>query len=345
MATTPVAVEAWRGGRVESRHRVRACVVDAAGGVVLAVGDVDEPVFPRSAVKPFQALALVETGAAERVRRRATPSWPWPAPRTAASPSTWRWSRPGCAGWASRTALACGPHPPSTAPPRPPCSAAAPPRGGCTTTARASTPACWRRRCTWGADPRLRAGRTIRCSATSPRPSPELAGLDGCPSPASTAAACPITAAAARPGPCRGGARRPERAGAGAAGGAGADRRGHARPPVTRRRHRPLLHGRDAGGARRDRQDRGRGRLSGRGPGRGLGIAVKAEDGATRAAEVASWPCSTIWARSTTRAPALAAVPGPRLRNFAGPRSAESPGAGLARRMIRPGPAGRWRGA
>jgi L-asparaginase II len=65
MTTTPVAIEVWRGGRVESRHRVRACVADAAGRVVLAFGDVDEPVFPRSAVKPFQALALVETGAAE----------------------------------------------------------------------------------------------------------------------------------------------------------------------------------------------------------------------------------------------------------------------------------------
>lgn len=66
MARAPVAVEVWRGGRVESRHRVRACVVDAAGRVVLSLGDVEEPVFPRSAVKPFQALALIESGAAER---------------------------------------------------------------------------------------------------------------------------------------------------------------------------------------------------------------------------------------------------------------------------------------
>lgn len=65
MASAPVAVEIWRDGRVESRHRVRACVADAAGGLVLAVGDLDEPVFPRSAVKPFLALALVESGAAD----------------------------------------------------------------------------------------------------------------------------------------------------------------------------------------------------------------------------------------------------------------------------------------
>jgi L-asparaginase II len=66
MATTPVAVEVWRGDRVESRHRVRACVVDAAGRIVLSLGDAEAPVFPRSAVKPFQTLALLESGAAER---------------------------------------------------------------------------------------------------------------------------------------------------------------------------------------------------------------------------------------------------------------------------------------
>lgn len=65
MATTPVAVDVWRGGRIESRHRVRAAVVDVAGRTPLGLGDLDEPVFPRSAVKPFQALALVESGAAD----------------------------------------------------------------------------------------------------------------------------------------------------------------------------------------------------------------------------------------------------------------------------------------
>ena len=65
MAAAPVAVEVWRGERVESRHRVRACVADPNGHVLLALGDVDEPVYPRSAVKPFQALALVESGAAD----------------------------------------------------------------------------------------------------------------------------------------------------------------------------------------------------------------------------------------------------------------------------------------
>lgn len=62
----PVLVEVYRGGLIESRHRGAVAVVDADGATVLAVGDVAKPVFPRSAVKPLQALLLVESGAAER---------------------------------------------------------------------------------------------------------------------------------------------------------------------------------------------------------------------------------------------------------------------------------------
>ena len=51
---------------VESRHAGAAAVVDAAGRVVRSWGDIDHPVFARSAIKPLQALPLVETGAAER---------------------------------------------------------------------------------------------------------------------------------------------------------------------------------------------------------------------------------------------------------------------------------------
>ncbi len=61
----PVLVEVTRGGRVESRHRGAAIVVDEGGNRVLALGDTDLPVFPRSAVKAMQALTLVESGAAE----------------------------------------------------------------------------------------------------------------------------------------------------------------------------------------------------------------------------------------------------------------------------------------
>jgi len=65
--TNPVVVEVTRGDRVESAHRGAGAVVDADGGVVFAFGDVDRPVYPRSAVKALQALPLIESGAADRL--------------------------------------------------------------------------------------------------------------------------------------------------------------------------------------------------------------------------------------------------------------------------------------
>lgn len=62
----PVLVEAWRGNIVESAHRGAFAVLDSHGGVRAALGDIDRPVFPRSAVKVMQALPLVASGAAER---------------------------------------------------------------------------------------------------------------------------------------------------------------------------------------------------------------------------------------------------------------------------------------
>lgn len=61
----PVLVEVTRGNRVESRHRGSVVVVDAEGGTVLEIGDADRPVFPRSCIKAIQALPLVESGAAD----------------------------------------------------------------------------------------------------------------------------------------------------------------------------------------------------------------------------------------------------------------------------------------
>jgi L-asparaginase II len=64
--TNPILVEAWRGSTVESFHRGAVAVVDGDGALVTAIGDIDRPVFPRSAIKVLQALPLVESGAAER---------------------------------------------------------------------------------------------------------------------------------------------------------------------------------------------------------------------------------------------------------------------------------------
>jgi L-asparaginase II len=61
----PALVEVTRGDVVESRHCGAVAVIDADGGCVFAVGDVERPVFPRSAVKAIQALPLLESGAAD----------------------------------------------------------------------------------------------------------------------------------------------------------------------------------------------------------------------------------------------------------------------------------------
>lgn len=63
--TNPVLCETTRGGVVESRHTGTVVAVDARGRVLLEWGDGTRPVFPRSAVKAIQALPLIESGAAD----------------------------------------------------------------------------------------------------------------------------------------------------------------------------------------------------------------------------------------------------------------------------------------
>ncbi len=63
--SNPVTVEVTRGSLVESRHRGSIVVVDGDGGVVFERGEIDAGVFPRSACKAMQALPLMESGAAD----------------------------------------------------------------------------------------------------------------------------------------------------------------------------------------------------------------------------------------------------------------------------------------
>ncbi len=65
--SNPVVVEVLRSRRVESAHRGSGAVVDADSRIVFAFGDVDRPIYPRSAVKALQALPLIESGAADRL--------------------------------------------------------------------------------------------------------------------------------------------------------------------------------------------------------------------------------------------------------------------------------------
>lgn len=59
----PVLVEVTRGPNVESVHRGSAVVVDRRGRVTHFWGDMNVSIYPRSAVKPLQAVPLVRTGA------------------------------------------------------------------------------------------------------------------------------------------------------------------------------------------------------------------------------------------------------------------------------------------
>jgi len=57
-------VAVTRGDVVESVHAIAACAADIHGKIALSYGDIDAPVYLRSAAKPFIAAAIVESGAA-----------------------------------------------------------------------------------------------------------------------------------------------------------------------------------------------------------------------------------------------------------------------------------------
>ena len=64
-AGPPLTVSASRGPLLESAHRVHAVVADAAGRVAACWGDAERVTVLRSAAKPFQTLPLVADGAAD----------------------------------------------------------------------------------------------------------------------------------------------------------------------------------------------------------------------------------------------------------------------------------------
>lgn len=59
-------VEVWRGSIVESRHRGHVAAVTGNGKTVAALGAPDTVTYLRSSGKPFQALPLITSGAADR---------------------------------------------------------------------------------------------------------------------------------------------------------------------------------------------------------------------------------------------------------------------------------------
>ncbi|MES2992039.1 MAG: asparaginase [Pseudomonadota bacterium] len=63
----PILVDVLRGSAIESTHCGALAVLDADGAVVASLGDIERPIFPRSAVKVLQALPLVASGAADQL--------------------------------------------------------------------------------------------------------------------------------------------------------------------------------------------------------------------------------------------------------------------------------------
>jgi L-asparaginase II len=66
MDANPILAEQTRGPLVENRHRGAYAIVDADGKVIASAGDIERAIFPRSAVKSMQALAIAASGSLTR---------------------------------------------------------------------------------------------------------------------------------------------------------------------------------------------------------------------------------------------------------------------------------------
>ena len=61
----PVLVKSTRNGWLEKSHRGSICIVNEKDEIVFSAGDAQQFIFPRSAMKYFQVLPLIESGAAD----------------------------------------------------------------------------------------------------------------------------------------------------------------------------------------------------------------------------------------------------------------------------------------
>jgi len=67
LAVVPASlVEVWRGAIVESRHRGHLTAVDGKGNTIAALGAPETVTYVRSSAKPFQAVPVIVSGAADR---------------------------------------------------------------------------------------------------------------------------------------------------------------------------------------------------------------------------------------------------------------------------------------
>jgi L-asparaginase II len=61
----PIIVEVTRGDLVESIHRGSVAIADSGGAIRFVLGDLESPIYPRSSLKPIQAIPLLESGASD----------------------------------------------------------------------------------------------------------------------------------------------------------------------------------------------------------------------------------------------------------------------------------------
>ncbi|MDW3220708.1 MAG: asparaginase [Acidimicrobiales bacterium] len=102
----PLIIDVTRGEHIESRHRVDVVAVDADGSIVWWRGDGRRPTLPRSAIKPVQALPVARVED-DPVRLALAASSHNGEPEHVAPLRAWL-----AALGLDESALLCGPHPP-----------------------------------------------------------------------------------------------------------------------------------------------------------------------------------------------------------------------------------------
>jgi len=67
----PIQATLMRGSNIESIHKVHAVITDKKGRVLMCAGNPEYKSFIRSALKPFQAIPFVSSGAASKINNES----------------------------------------------------------------------------------------------------------------------------------------------------------------------------------------------------------------------------------------------------------------------------------
>jgi L-asparaginase II len=110
--TAPIAATVYRGDSIENTHLAHVAVVDASGRLLASFGDPFRMTLVRSAAKPAQALAVLETGALERFGFEEADLALMCASHSSEPRHIERTRQMLAKAHASETDLRCGGHPP-----------------------------------------------------------------------------------------------------------------------------------------------------------------------------------------------------------------------------------------